>query len=172
VEKMLKLDKQFNTYVNNIDKADLSISDSKKTIAINVGKLATIFDSWNELEKRYESLNDCLDSLFMWSKTQRNVYIRTGKFLLTDDNMNKYSDYSFTQLTEIAAIPAKDRDRVMAKITPCTTAKDIRAIKNEGKAPTKKKASKADVKQALTEMLSCDDVEVIKAKIKNLLADM
>jgi hypothetical protein len=169
---MLKLDKQFNTYVNNIDKADLSISDSKKTIAINVGKLATIFDSWNELEKRYESLNDCLDSLFMWSKTQRNVYIRTGKFLLTDDNMNKYSDYSFTQLTEIAAIPAKDRDRVMAKITPCTTAKDIRAIKNEGKAPTKKKASKADVKQALTEMLSCDDVEVIKAKIKNLLADM
>jgi hypothetical protein len=108
----------------------------------------------------------------MWSKTQRNVYIRTGKFLLTDDNMNKYSDYSFTQLTEIAAIPAKDRDRVMAKITPCTTAKDIRAIKNEGKAPTKKKASKADVKQALTEMLSCDDVEVIKAKIKNLLADM
>jgi hypothetical protein len=169
---MMKIEKQFNTYVSNIDKADLSISDSKKTIAINVGKLATIFDSWNELEKRYSSLNDCLDSLFMWSKTQRNVYIRTGKFLLDGDNMEKYSEYSFTQLTEIASIPAKDREAVMAKVTPCTPAKDIRAIKNEGKAPAKKKATKADVKQALTEMLACDDVEAIKAKIKNLLADM
>jgi hypothetical protein len=169
---MLKLEKEFNLYVNNIDKADLSISDSKKTIAVNVGKLSTIFDSWNELEKRYSSLNDCLDSLFMWSKTQRNVYIRVGKFLLTDDNMSKYNEYSFTQLAEIASIPAKDREAVMSKITPCTTAKDIRAIKNEGKAPSKKKATKADVKQALTEMLSCDDVEAIKAKIKNLLADM
>jgi hypothetical protein len=172
VEKMLDLEKRFNTYVSNIDKADLTVSDSKKSIAINVGKLATIFDSWNELEKRYSSLNDCLDSLFMWSKTQRNVYIRVGKFLLTDDNMEKYNEYSFTQLAEIASIPAKDRERVMAKITPCTTAKDIRAIKNEGKAPAKKKATKADVKQALTEMLALDDIEVMKAKIKNLLADM
>jgi hypothetical protein len=172
VEKMMKLDKQFNEYVSNIDRADLAVSDSKKTIAINVGKLATIFDSWNELEKRYESLNDCLDSLFMWSKTQRNVYIRVGKFLLTDDNISKYNEYSFTQLAEIASIPAKDRDRVMSQVTACTPAKDIRAIKNEGKAPAKKKASKADVKQALTEMLALDDIEVVKAKIKNLLADM
>lgn len=169
---MLKLEKEFNTYVNNIDKADLSISDSKKTIAINVGKLSSIFESWNELEKKYTSLNDCLDSLFMWSKTQRNVYIRVGKFLLTDDNAKKYSEYSFTQLAEIASIPAKDRDRVMAQVTTCTPAKDIRAIKNEGKAPVKKKATKADVKQALTEMLACDDINAIKNKIKNLMADL
>jgi len=169
---MLSLEKQFNNYVSNIDKADLTISDSKKTIAINVGKLSTIFDSWNELEKRYSNLNDCLDSLFMWSKTQRNVYIRVGKFLLADDNAKKYGEYSFTQLAEIAAIPAKDRDRVMAQVTTCTTAKDIRAIKNEGKVPAKKKASKADVKQALTEMLACDDIVAIKNKIKNLMADL
>jgi hypothetical protein len=60
----------------------------------------------------------------------------------------------------------------MSKVTPCTPAKDIRAIKNEGKPQAPKKATKADVKQALTEMLACDDVEAIKAKIKNLLADM
>lgn len=172
VKSMLKLEKEFNQYVNNIDKADLSISDSKKTIAINVGKLSSIFESWNELEKKYSSLNDCLDSLFMWSKTQRNVYIRVGKFLLIDDNAKKYGEYSFTQLAEIASIPAKDRDRVMANVTTSTPAKDIRAIKNEGKAPVKKKASKADVKQALTEMLACDDITVIKNKIKNLMADL
>ena len=108
----------------------------------------------------------------MWSKTQRNVYIRVGKFLLTDDNAKKYGEYSFTQLAEIASIPAKDRDRVMSQVTTSTPAKDIRAIKNEGKAPAKKKATKADVKQALTEMLSCDDVTAIKNKIKNLLADL
>lgn len=169
---MLKIEKQFTSYISKIDAANVKVSDNKKTIALNIGKLMTIFDSWNELEKRYDSIQQFLDDRYGWKKSQRNDYLKVGKFLLDGDNADKYADYNFTQLVEIAGIKAKDRDRVMADVTPETSAKAIRALKNEGKPQAPKKASKADVKQALAEMLACDDINAIKAKIKNLMADL
>lgn len=169
---MLKIEKQFTSYISKIDAANVKVSDNKKTIALNIGKLMTIFDSWNELEKRYDSIQQFLDDRYGWKKSQRNDYLKVGKFLLDGDNADKYADYNFTQLVEIAGIKAKDRDRVMVDVTPETSAKAIRALKNEGKPQAPKKASKADVKQALAEMLACDDINAIKAKIKNLMADL
>ena len=172
VNTMLKLEKQFNSLISKIDNANVKVSDNKKTIALNVGKLMTIFDSWNELEKQYDSIQSFLDDRYGWKKSQRNDYLKVGKFLLDDDNADKYADYNFTQLVEIAGIKAKDRESVMAHVTPEMSAKAIRALKNEGKEPAKKKTSKSDVKQALAEMLACDDIDAIKAKIKNLMADL
>lgn len=169
---MLKIEKQFTSYISKIDAANVKVSDNKKTIALNIGKLMTIFDSWNELEKRYDSIQQFLDDRYGWKKSQRNDYLKVGKFLLDGDNADKYADYNFTQLVEIAGIKAKDRDRVMVDVTPETSAKAIRALKNEGKPQAPKKVSKADVKQALAEMLACDDINAIKAKIKNLMADL
>jgi hypothetical protein len=169
---MLKIEREFTAITTKIDNANIKVSDNKKVIALNVGKLMSIFEVWNELEKRYNSIQEFLDDRYGWKKSQRNDYLKVGKFLLDGDNANKYSDYNFTQLVEIAGIKAKDRDAVMAKVTPETSAKAIRALKNEGKPQAPKKASKADVKQALAEMLACDDITTIKNKIKNLMADL
>lgn len=169
---MLKIERDFNSITSKIDNANIKVSDNKRIIALNVGKLTTIFDSWNELEKRFDSIQEFLDDRYGWKKSQRNDYLKVGKFLLDGDNADKYSAYNFTQLVEIAGIKAKDRDRIMEDVTPDTSAKAIRALKNEGKPQAPKKATKADVKQALAEMLACDDIVAIKNKIKNLMADL
>ena len=176
---MLKIEKMINNCVKEIQTYELSISENKKLVAVNVAIIGENFEQYNELEKRYTNLHEFLEITFGWRKSQRNDYLKVGKFLRRENNFAKFNEYNFTQLVEIAGVKAKDLEKVLAKITPDMSAKTIREvknnIKNDGK-PTKtvakKKATKADVKQALTEMLACDDIDAIKAKIRNLMADL
>lgn len=173
---MLKIENMINKLVEEIRIYEDSISEYRKDIAVKVDEIVCNFDQFNELEKHHSNVNEFLDVTFEWKKSQRNDYKKVGRFLRANDNAKKYIAYNFTQLVEIAGIKAKDLSDMMEKISPDMSAKEIREVKktatNKTNNVAKKKATKADVKAALAEMLACDDVDTIKAKIRNLMADL
>jgi hypothetical protein len=176
---MLRVEEKINNCIKEIQVYEMSISDNKKLVAVNVAVIGENFEQYNDLEKRYANLHEFLEVTFGWRKSQRNDYLKVGKFLRRENNFARFNEYNFTQLVEIAGVKAKDLEKVLAKITPDMSAKTIREVKNDIKNDGKstetvaaKKATKADIKNALAEMLSCDDITVIKNKIKNLMADL
>lgn len=176
IEKMNASIKNAKSELAKKNKADTSANVHNVKLALEIASIENMFNTYKQdTNAKYTSLSKLVETEIGLKKTQVNVYRRVGKFMSNEENYKKYSEYSLTIIEKLMPL-IKEGSPILDMVDKNTSSRELTKLKKEhanaNGEVAKKKATKADIKQAINKCLHSDDLTEVKAMLRNLLADL